>query len=94
VFAIMRRFFRKVPIFQADKEHLHHHLLRLGFSQADTTRFMWMVSSCFGLLALLMADLRHRGLDIVIMTVLVLMIAACVVFFVNRTNDTTSRHLP
>lgn len=94
VFAILRRFFRRAPIFQADKEHLHHHLLRLGFSQADTTRFMWMVSSCFGLLALLMADLRHRGLDVVIMALLVLMIAACVVFFVNRTNDKANRHLP
>jgi len=40
-----------------------------------------------------MADLRHRGLDVVIMAVLVLMIAACVVFFVNRTNDKTNRHL-
>ncbi|HOY67724.1 MAG TPA: MraY family glycosyltransferase [Candidatus Ozemobacteraceae bacterium] len=94
VFAILRRFFRKVPIFQADKEHLHHHLLRLGFSQADTTRFMWMVSSCFGLLALLMADLRHRGLEAAILAALVLLIAACVVFFVNRTHDKTSRHLP
>ncbi|HEY9069681.1 MAG TPA: MraY family glycosyltransferase [Candidatus Ozemobacteraceae bacterium] len=94
VFAILRRFFRRVPIFQADKEHLHHHLLRLGFSQADTTRFMWMVSSCFGLLALLMADLRHRGLEAAILGSLVLLIAACVVFFVNRTHDKTSRHLP
>ncbi|MBI3037967.1 undecaprenyl/decaprenyl-phosphate alpha-N-acetylglucosaminyl 1-phosphate transferase, partial [bacterium] len=59
VYAIVRRRRNGVNIFQADKEHFHHKLLKIGFSKADTTRFLWMVSSCFGLLAILTAGISH-----------------------------------
>ena len=52
IFAILRRYFKKVPIFQADKGHLHHRLLNRGFTQKQTTRFLWMVSACFGFVAI------------------------------------------
>lgn len=84
--AILRRYFKRVPIFQADKEHLHHKLLKKGFSQADTTRLLWMVSTCFGLLAILTADVNHRGLQSAVAILLACMVVACIVFFLSHAN--------
>ncbi|MBF0501652.1 MAG: undecaprenyl/decaprenyl-phosphate alpha-N-acetylglucosaminyl 1-phosphate transferase [Candidatus Riflebacteria bacterium] len=86
ILTIFRRFLRRVHIFQADKEHLHHKMLRLGFSQADTTRFLWMISTCFGLLAILMSGVSHRGLASMVTLFLVLMLVASAAFFMNRVN--------
>ncbi|PKL44424.1 MAG: undecaprenyl-phosphate alpha-N-acetylglucosaminyl 1-phosphate transferase [Candidatus Riflebacteria bacterium HGW-Riflebacteria-1] len=83
-FAILRRYSRKVPIFQADKEHLHHRLLQKGFSQRDTTRFLWMVSTCFGFVAVLAADIPHRGIQTFSAIFLVIMIFLCISFFIRK----------
>ncbi|OGK08774.1 MAG: hypothetical protein A2W80_17280 [Candidatus Riflebacteria bacterium GWC2_50_8] len=83
-FAILRRYSRRVPIFQADKEHLHHRLLQKGFSQRDTTRFLWMVSTCFGFVAVLAADIPHRGIQTFTAIFLVIMIFLCVSFFIRK----------
>lgn len=87
VFAILRRFFKKVPIFQADKEHLHHRLLNRGFTQRETTRFLWMVSSCFGFVAVLVADIPHRGIQAVSGVCLVIMMFLCVSQFIRKSNE-------
>ena len=79
--AILRRYFNKVPIFQADKEHLHHKLLRNGFSQSETTRFLWMVSTCFGLTAILTAGAYHRGIALTVVFLLIAMIFLTGIFF-------------
>ncbi|PKL48041.1 MAG: undecaprenyl-phosphate alpha-N-acetylglucosaminyl 1-phosphate transferase [Candidatus Riflebacteria bacterium HGW-Riflebacteria-2] len=85
-FAILRRYSKNVPIFQADKEHLHHRLLQKGFSQRDTTRFLWMVSACFGFVAVLAADIPHRGIQVFSAIFLVIMILLCVFFFLRKTG--------
>lgn len=87
LFAILRRFFKKVPIFQADKEHLHHRLLNRGFTQRETTRFLWMVSSCFGFVAVLVADIPHRGIQAVSGVCLVIMMFLCVSQFIRKSNE-------
>jgi len=84
VFAILRRYFKKVPIFQADKEHMHHKLLEKGFSQKETTRLLWMISTCFGFVAILMADIPHRGIQFAAAASLVLMIILCILFFIRK----------
>lgn len=85
-FAILRRYSKKVPIFQADKEHLHHRLLEKGFSQRDTTRFLWMVSACFGFVAVLAADIPHRGIQAFSAVFLVIMIMLCITFFLRKSS--------
>lgn len=87
LFAILRRFFKRVPIFQADKEHLHHRLLNRGFTQRETTRFLWMVSSCFGFVAVLVADIPHRGIQTVSGVCLVIMMFLCVSQFIRKSNE-------
>ncbi|MBF0409604.1 MAG: undecaprenyl/decaprenyl-phosphate alpha-N-acetylglucosaminyl 1-phosphate transferase [Candidatus Riflebacteria bacterium] len=84
IFAIARRIINHVPIFQADKEHLHHRLLNIGFSQKETTKFFWMVSICFGLLAILSSGLAHKGVATTVTVLLVIMASVATRFFLKR----------
>lgn len=88
IFAILRRYFKKMPIFQADKGHIHHRLLRRGFSQKQTTRFLWMVSTCFGFVAILAADIPHRGIQSAAAIALVITVFASVFYFIRNSNGT------
>lgn len=87
VFAILRRYFKKVPIFQADKGHLHHRLLRRGFTQKQTTQFLWMVSTCFSLIAILAADIPHRGIQTAAAIMLVVMVFISVFYFIRNSSN-------
>lgn len=43
-FAIIRRFRKGKPIFEADKEHFHHRLLRLGWTQKEIVFLVYIVT--------------------------------------------------
>lgn len=88
--AILRRFFKRVPIFQPDKEHLHHKLLRLGFTQTETTRLLWMVSTCFGLLAILTANINHRGIEFAVTILFIFLAISSVAFFLRKRSEKRS----
>jgi len=53
VFAIVRRYHRRRPIFQADREHLHHLLLSLGLSHRQAVLAVYAISIILGLSALI-----------------------------------------
>ncbi len=55
LFAIVRRYYHGKPIFSADKEHLHHRLLKLGLTHQRTVLSMYAVSAVLGLSAVIMA---------------------------------------
>lgn len=50
--AIVRRRARGVPAFSADKEHIHHRLLKRGFSHRQTVVILYAASALFALFAL------------------------------------------
>lgn len=52
IFVITRRIMKGVPIWQADRLHLHHRLFDSGFSQRQVVLFMYLVSTIFGFVAL------------------------------------------
>ena len=54
VFAIIRRKFNKQPISSADKMHLHHRLLSLGFSHRGAVLTIYGLALTFSFIALLM----------------------------------------
>jgi UDP-GlcNAc:undecaprenyl-phosphate GlcNAc-1-phosphate transferase len=54
--AIARRFLSGKPIFQGDREHIHHMLLRRGWSQRRVALVLYGVSAVFGLLAMLFVN--------------------------------------
>ena len=47
LFAIIRRLLRGQPPFQADKEHLHHQLLGMNFSQTVTVLIIYAINILF-----------------------------------------------
>lgn len=52
-FAIYRRLRRRVSIFQADRGHIHHLLLRLGLSVRQTVLILYSVGIFFGAVSVL-----------------------------------------
>ncbi|MEA1940418.1 MAG: MraY family glycosyltransferase [Candidatus Caldatribacteriota bacterium] len=53
MFAIWRRYRGHHPIFQADKEHLHHRLLARGIIHKHVVLLLWGISLIFGIMALI-----------------------------------------
>lgn len=56
-FAILRRKMNHKPIFAADKEHLHHRLLGMGFSHRKTVLIIYAISFFLALSAILITYL-------------------------------------
>lgn len=60
-FAIVRRIREKQPISAADKSHLHHCLLNIGFSHSQTVLIIYGIAALFGLAALLFSQATLWG---------------------------------
>ena len=57
LFAIWRRYRGHHPIFQADKEHLHHRLLARGISHKNVVLILWGISAVCSVIALILTIL-------------------------------------
>lgn len=57
LFAIIRRYAKHKPIFQADKEHLHHRLLALGLTHRQTVLVIYALSVILGGSAIFLTQL-------------------------------------
>jgi UDP-GlcNAc:undecaprenyl-phosphate/decaprenyl-phosphate GlcNAc-1-phosphate transferase len=60
VWTVIRRVARGNPVFLADRQHIHHQLLRLGFSQRDAMLGLTAVSAALAVVAVLLARLDPR----------------------------------
>lgn len=54
-FAIIRRMIHHKPIMGADRGHLHHRLIDMGFSQKQTVAILYSITSLLGLSAIIMS---------------------------------------
>lgn len=54
--AIIRRYRKGSPIFEADKGHLHHRLLERGLNQRQAVLFLYSISGVFGMVSLAIGD--------------------------------------
>jgi UDP-GlcNAc:undecaprenyl-phosphate GlcNAc-1-phosphate transferase len=52
--SVLRRFLSGKPIFSADREHIHHKLLKRGLSQRQVALTLYAASAIFGLLSLVL----------------------------------------
>jgi UDP-GlcNAc:undecaprenyl-phosphate GlcNAc-1-phosphate transferase len=78
-FAIIRRFVNGQPIFQADKEHLHHRLLDLGLSHKQTVLAIYFISIILSTSAVLLAKLStEQG------TLILIILSMAVIIITNR----------
>jgi UDP-GlcNAc:undecaprenyl-phosphate GlcNAc-1-phosphate transferase len=55
-FTLVRRFVSRRPLFDGDREHIHHKLLERGWSQRRVALVLYGVCALFGILALLFVN--------------------------------------
>ena len=80
-FAIIRRTLKGKPIFSADKEHLHHQLLGMNFSQRTTVLIIYGMNILFALASILYT-LKDPGLGKIIYIIIFII----VLWFVLHTS--------
>jgi UDP-GlcNAc:undecaprenyl-phosphate GlcNAc-1-phosphate transferase len=58
VLAVVRRFLTGKPLFDGDKDHIHHKLLKRGLSQRNAVLTLYAVTAGFGFLSLVLLQQR------------------------------------
>ena len=81
LFAIIRRLLKKQPPFQADKQHLHHQLLGMNFSQTATVLIIYAVDLLFA-----SASIAYALYQIKVAQVIYIIIFIIVLWFVFHTT--------
>ena len=74
-FAIVRRYRGGQPIFKPDKGHLHHRLLKLGFTQRQAVFLMYVISAMLGLSAIALTEVSNQ------IAVLILALIVITIFY-------------
>ncbi|MFA9559332.1 glycosyltransferase family 4 protein [Evansella sp. AB-rgal1] len=84
LFAIIRRLVNKQPLSAPDKSHLHHCLLRLGFSHRTTVLIIYGISAIFSVSAILLTQATlWVSLFIVVFVILAVQLIAELVGLIN-----------
>lgn len=81
LFAIIRRLLRGQPPFQADREHLHHQLLGMNFSQRTTVLIIYAMNILFA-----MASILYTLKDPALGQIIYIIIFVIVLWFVLHTS--------
>ncbi|MGG2971708.1 glycosyltransferase family 4 protein [Geobacillus stearothermophilus] len=70
-FAIVRRIINRQPISAPDKSHLHHCLLRLGYSHRQTVLMIYGLSAIFGLIAVIFSQATTKVALLIVVGLLI-----------------------
>ena len=81
LFAIIRRLLKKQPPFKADKQHLHHQLLGMNFSQRTTVLIIYGINLLFAT-----ASIFYTIKDSTMGIILYILILIIVIWFVFHTS--------
>ncbi|AZK45888.1 glycosyltransferase family 4 protein [Paenibacillus lentus] len=74
LFAIVRRWMQKKPIFSPDKGHLHHCLRELGFTHRQTVLIIYGIAAFFGVLAVIQSSAAMYNANWVTFVVICIMV--------------------
>ncbi len=75
VLAPVRRFITGKELFQADKSHIHHRLLGLGFSQRRAVLLLYGANILLGLFAILLVNAHDQNAALILLVLGVCVIA-------------------
>lgn len=81
LFAIIRRIIKRKPIYEGDKDHMHHQFLKMNFSQRKTVLVVYAINLLFSIAAIIYT-IQNAKLGIIIYIVLFIL----VVWFVLHTS--------
>jgi UDP-GlcNAc:undecaprenyl-phosphate GlcNAc-1-phosphate transferase len=74
LFAMFRRFINRKPIMEADRGHLHHRLIDLGYNQKQTVIILYCVSAITGAIAIVIAMKDLRAILVAALCLLVMLL--------------------
>lgn len=81
LFAMIRRKLKGKPLFEADKDHLHHQFMKMNFSQRRTVLIIYAFNILFSIASILYA-LKEPYYGIILYVI----ILACIIWFVLHTS--------
>lgn len=88
LFAIVRRVWNGKPVMTADRGHLHHKLMDMGFSQKQAVAILYIISTLLGLTAVVMVD---RGAQQAIWIVVSILIVAVFSIYITIHHEKTEK---
>ena len=74
IFAMVRRILKGQSPMQADRGHLHHRLIDMGFSQKQTVFILYIISGILGISAIVLAESGTLRAVMILLCVLVLLL--------------------
>jgi len=89
VFAIIRRTLKGQPIFSADKQHFHHQLLGMNFSQRTTVLIIYGINILFALTSIFYVLSDPEAAKVIYIILMIIFI-----WFVCYTNIITEKRPP
>jgi UDP-GlcNAc:undecaprenyl-phosphate GlcNAc-1-phosphate transferase len=95
IFAIIRRATRRSGLATADKEHLHHRLMRLGHGQRRSVLILWAWTALLSVVVLV-PTYTGRAVPLITVTLVALALMLYTVFHpgLRRTRDEVSEPVP
>lgn len=73
IIAIIRRIVTKQPIAMADKSHIHHQLMSLGFTHRQTVILIYAISALFSLFSFIFTMSTVWG-SVLLMAILIVLV--------------------
>lgn len=93
VFAVLRRICAGKSPFAADRGHLHHRLVDLGFTQRESVKILYAICAMFGLIAVFFTDdMFQEGRFVKTIGIALLATAIFVINFIIMKKPGSRRH--
>jgi len=93
VFAVLRRVCAGKSPFAADRGHLHHRLVDMGFTQRESVKILYAICAMFGLIAVFFTDAMFaEGRFVKTIGIALLAVGIFVINFIIMKNPQTRRH--
>lgn len=92
LFSMVRRKINNRPIMEADRGHLHHRLMDMGFSQKQVVIIMYCLSGILGLTSLLAMRLSNKKSYLLLIVICAIVLSVAIEFGVfNRKSADKNR---
>jgi UDP-GlcNAc:undecaprenyl-phosphate GlcNAc-1-phosphate transferase len=91
-FAMLRRMLKHESIMHADKGHLHHRLLDLGFTQRQAVLLMYVISALLGLSAVALTEVSPQMSIAIVCVVISAVLFGAKKIGIFHLNDSAQQH--
>lgn len=87
VWVVMRRIFEGKKFWEGDMKHLHHRLIDLGLSQRWILFIYYLISTIFGIFAVLFVSSEQKFFMLIALVVLMTLLAIALVFIPSKKKE-------